>query len=255
MSKKLLIGGTGLIGKTLLDQTNFDYTFNSKDIHTIEKVLEDGDEIWLSCLPAAKWLVNKNIEEDIYNMQYIIKLLRRTKFSNIILFSTIDVYERNNQKSTELSEPIISRFSYGTNRRLFELMVKDFLSYENLKIFRLPALFGKHLKKNILYDLLNNNMVDQVKVNSAFQWYDLKDLYIDVVSRLETDPIYYNLFPEPVRTNKILDLFPEHKLIVDYNWFGSFYDYKTVHTDTGYLYGKQTSLDKISRFIHETRSQ
>lgn len=248
------MGETGLIGTSLQDQTKFNYCFSSKNIHTIEKYLEDGCEIWLSCLPATKWQVNKNLEEDIYNMQYIIKLLRRTKFSTIVLFSTIDVYEDSPKGSNETYHPTLNKFSYGSNRRFFELMVKDFLDYDNLKIIRLPALFGKHIKKNIVYDLLNNNLVDQIKSTSCYQWYDLKDLYTDVIKRLDSDYIYHNLFPEPIQTQAIIDLFPEYKDIVDKKTTGVYYNYNTIATDTGYLYNSELSLTKLKEFINETRS-
>ena len=37
------------------------FEFNSKNIHEFNSVAKDGDEIFLSCLPATKWIVNKNI--------------------------------------------------------------------------------------------------------------------------------------------------------------------------------------------------
>lgn len=249
------MGGSGLIGTTLQEQHKFDLVFSSKDAHKIDKLDLNGYDIWLSCLPATKWKVNENIEEDIYNMQYIIKLLKRFKFNNIILFSTIDVYVDSPLESNEWYAPNISEFNYGTNRRLFEIMVSQLLSYNNLKIFRLPALFGKHIKKNIIFDLLNNNQVDKIKAKSSYQWYDLNDLYKDVQDRLLLSPKIFNLFPEPIPTKRIIELFPQYKDIVDNVEQGSIYVFKTTHTGTGFLYNKDVSLAKLAKFIHEARSK
>ena len=249
------MGGSGLIGTTLQEQHKFDLVFSSKDAHKIDKLDLNGYDIWLSCLPATKWKVNEDIEEDIYNMQYIIKLLHKFKFNNIILFSTIDVYVDSPLESNEWYAPNISEFNYGTNRRLFEIMVSQLLSYNNLKIFRLPALFGKHIKKNIIFDLLNNNQVDKIKTKSSYQWYDLNDLYKDVQDRLLLSPKVFNLFPEPIPTKRIIELFPQYKDIVDNVEQGSIYVFKTIHTGTGFLYNKEISLAKLAKFIHEARSK
>ena len=249
------MGGSGLIGTTLQEQHKFDLVFSSKDAHKIDKLDINGYDIWLSCLPATKWKVNEDIEEDIYNMQYIIKLLHKFKFNNIILFSTIDVYVDSPLESNEWYAPNISEFNYGTNRRLFEIMVSQLLSYNNLKIFRLPALFGKHIKKNIIFDLLNNNQVDKIKAKSTYQWYDLNDLYKDVQDRLLLSPKIFNLFPEPIPTKRIIELFPQYKDMVDNVEQGSIYVFKTIHTGTGFLYNKEISLAKLAKFIHEARSK
>lgn len=249
------MGGSGLIGTTLQEQHKFDLVFSSKDAHKIDKLDLNGYDIWLSCLPATKWKVNEDIEEDIYNMQYIIKLLHKFKFNNIILFSTIDVYVDSPLESNEWYAPNISEFNYGTNRRLFEIMVSQLLSYNNLKIFRLPALFGKHIKKNIIFDLLNNNQVDKIKAKSTYQWYDLNDLYKDVQDRLLLSPKVFNLFPEPIPTKRIIELFPQYKDMVDNVEQGSIYVFKTIHTGTGFLYNKEISLAKLAKFIHEARSK
>jgi hypothetical protein len=179
---KLLIGDRGLVGKTILKKTNFDYTFNTSNIDLFEGIAKDGDEIFLSCLPATKWKVNKNIYDDFNNITNLIKILSKIKYSKIILISTIDVYNESIVKSNEDESPLITSFNYGSNRFLFEIMVKDLLIYDDLKIFRLPSLYSNDIKKNILYDLLNDNNVPNINVNSSYQWYNLEFLYDDITN-------------------------------------------------------------------------
>jgi hypothetical protein len=177
---KILVGNTGLIGTTISEYEKFDLYFNSKNIHTFVNLVKNGDELFLSCLPAEKWLVNKNIQQDINNINNIINILSIYSYSKIILISTIDVYSQSPLGSNEDTKPLIKELNYGNNRYLFELLVRDILKYEQLKIFRLPALFNRHIKKNILYDLINDNNVSQINYNSTFQWYNLNMLSNDM---------------------------------------------------------------------------
>ena len=87
---------------------------------------------------------------------------------------------------------------------MFEKYVID--TFKNNHILRLPALFGDGLKKNVLYDLLNNNQVHKISVNTWFQWYNVNDIYKDINYVIENDIKIINLFSEPVETMKILKM-------------------------------------------------
>ena len=62
---RLLVGDTGVVGKSLLEQRHFDLTFNSRNSKYIADNSVSNDELWLSCLPAAKWQVNRQIDKDL----------------------------------------------------------------------------------------------------------------------------------------------------------------------------------------------
>ena len=70
---KILIGNTGLIGTTLKKSISFDFEFNSKNIS--EYNVPDDCDLYLSCLPATKWLVNKDPYTDLKNAQAIIDII------------------------------------------------------------------------------------------------------------------------------------------------------------------------------------
>jgi hypothetical protein len=251
---KLLIGNTGLIGTTLKDSLSFDYEFNSANINDLILLeTNDNTDIYLSCLSAEKWKVNKDPQSDLDNILKIIEILSIKKFRNIILYSTIDVYEGAPNFSNEDNIPKIPNLNYGSNRYLFELLVKSNLSYSKLLIIRLPALFGKHIKKNILFDLLNNNQIENIKIKSQYQWYNLNNLVIDSNSLLENSTfenkyLCINLFSEPVETYKIVEFFNKNEL-VDNNNTGVFYNYSTKYSQTGYITSSQDILNDIRNFI------
>ena len=91
---KLIVGSTGLVGKSLIEQENFDFKFNTKNIHEINQIATDGDELLLTCLPATKWMVNKDVVGDMKNIHDIINIISRKKYSKVTLVSTIDVYNQ-----------------------------------------------------------------------------------------------------------------------------------------------------------------
>jgi hypothetical protein len=251
---KILVGSTGLIGVTLQEKIKFDLFFNSKNINELTNYDLNGSDIYLSCLPATKWLVNQNIPKDIDNINLIINYLSNFNFNKIILISTIDVYVDSPLLSDENYSPNLKNLNYGTNRLLFELLVKQKIKYNDLKIFRLPALFNKHIKKNILFDLINGNNVNQINLNSRYQWYFLDDLVGDINYYQINYPneTLFNLFTEPIETTEIVKLFPNYNnenFLIGKNIT---YDYKTKHYNTGYIETESQILIKIKKFIDES---
>ena len=257
----ILIGNTGLIGTTLKKNIDFDYEFNSKNLHTFADVVQDGVEynLYLSCLPATKWQVNQNLLADLNNIVLIINTLTSKKYSTIYLFSTIDVYCQSPLRSNENTVPTMQFLSYGTNRYLFEKMVLESLHCKSKIIFRLPALFSKDIKKNILFDLLNNNNVEKINVNSSYQWYNLDYLYGDIIFQREHKmfPGYeLNLFSRGVSTKKIVEeLFPEYSDKVQNYSVATIYDYCTTVDKTGYIFTEQESFEQIKEFVNEYRTK
>jgi hypothetical protein len=251
---KLLFGSTGLIGKTLLESEMF-CGFNTKNSNDFNSIAENGDELYLCCLPAAKWQVNQALDRDIRNIEHITDIISKKRYSKVVLISTIDVYCESPLKYNEDYVPQIKSLNYGSNRYLFELFVRSFVKFDDLKIFRLPALYNKHIKKNILFDLLNNNNVDKININSSYQWYNLNNLWNDIKKYSAEYPkeTIFNLFPEPIETKDIVAMFPEYNLTL----FGNRvqYDYTTKLTDSGYIQTKGESLREIQEFINGSRAK
>jgi hypothetical protein len=247
---KILVGNTGLIGQTIQKYEKFDYHFNSKNLNTFEDIVVDGGELFLTCLPATKWLVNKNLSDDVGNIYDIIKTISTKSYSKIVLISTIDVYNDSPIGVDETYAPNISKLSYGNNRYIFELMVRNCVKTDDLKIFRLPALFNNLIKKNVLYDLIHNNSVEQINQNSTFQWYNLDNLLLDIskFSKEYPNENLFNLFTEPINTSDIVGLFPHHIDKVQ-NGPKIMYDYKTKFG--GYIDNKNNVLKQIKKLVNE----
>jgi hypothetical protein len=251
---KIIIGNTGLVGTTLCENINFDFKFNSSNISEFSHKVIDDSELYLSCLPATKWIINQNPIRDFENMMNILNIVKTKTYSKIILISTIDVYGNLPLKSNEDDIPQLNNFSYGNNRYLFELFIKELVKTNDLKIFRLPALFNLHIKKNIIYDLIHNHNVEQINSNSSYQWYNLNNLHNDIekYSNLYPNEIVFNLFTEPIDSLDIIKLFPNSTEKVLFTENKVIYDFTTKFNKIGYISPKEDILIEIKKFINET---
>lgn len=196
-----LLGSSGFVGSYIREHLDPDRTkyFNSKNIHDICN--QTFDTVYCACVPAVKWWANANPEKDLAQIVELTKTLTSIKCKTFIHISTIDVHT--------LEEP------YGRNRHdLEQELLQHFEQHisTNIIIVRLPALFGLGLKKNYLYDLMNDNHISKININSAFQWYYLGWLWKDVEKiRKDVGKInVYNLYSEPVETAEIVkEFFPD----------------------------------------------
>jgi sugar phosphate isomerase/epimerase len=249
---RAIVGYTGFVGSNLLQFYKFDNFYNSKNFHEAKN--KEFDELYFCGVPAVKWYANKFPEEDILIINNLISILKTIKVKKIVLISTIDVYEKPNSQETEdYNCDFLNNHAYGANRYVFENFIKtNFIDYH---IIRLPALFGKGLKKNIIYDLLNNNQIENISKDTFFQWYDLNWLKNDIDIIIKNNIQLCNLFPEPFSTLEIIKLF-------DYN-FDDFknksnlvYDIKTKYSDlfnsscNGYIRDKHLVLQNLRSFLN-----
>ena len=246
-----LVGYTGFVGLNLQQHYKFDNLYNSKNF--IDAKNKSFDTIFFSALPATKWLVNKNPEKDLENINKITEILKTITVKKFILISTIDVYDEINGDFDEDYDNTGLTNAYGKHRLMFENFVKS--TFNNYNIIRLPALIGKQLKKNVLYDLINNNCIQNIPVNSNFQWYDLDWLKNDVDIILKNDIKICNLFTEPLNTLQIIDLFDNYTLEMFPNKNVINYDIKTKYgylfnnITKNYIHSSQTVIDSIKNYI------
>ena len=248
---RILVGHTGLVGETLKNQIDFDFFYNSKNMNSFGDNFPDGCDLYLTCLPSIKWMINKSTQSkilDCINCLDIIDILSKKMYNKIILISTIDVYLGSEIESDEDSEIVASGIGYGENRLLFEKLVEKELKYESLKVYRLPALFGEGIKKNILFDIINNNNLDSINKNSYYQWYNLNRLSSDISKYEKEEGIVMNLFTEPIFTKDIVNNsigFISDDPVV--------YNYKTKFSESGYIDSSENVMKDILRFIDAHR--
>lgn len=252
MKEISLIGNTGFIGKNLIELKYFNFSkfFNSKNIEQI--TIFDHDLIVCAAPSAEKWKANLEPQQDLDSIKKIINNLDNLDNKTIFfLISTVDVYDLNNDELKE-DRIVISNSFYGKHRLLLEDFVKQ--KFNKYYIIRLPGLFGKHLKKNIIFDLLNNNVKDNtINLFDEYQWFDIGDLK-EIFNFVQREKInILNVCSEPISNEEIIKLFNVENLNFLKNKKVS-YNIKTIYNKTGYLYKKEYILNKIEEFIRGYRN-
>lgn len=160
---KYLVGYTGFVGSNLYNSYKFDKVFNSKNIE--ESYGTNPNLLVYSGVPAQKFLANKNPKEDMKIIQNAIENIKKINPKKIVLISTIDVYKN----PVDVNEDTIIETNdlqpYGYNRYELEKWVKN--NFSDYLIVRLPGLYGKNIKKNFIYDLINfiPTMLNENKFN------------------------------------------------------------------------------------------
>ncbi|KAI9105559.1 xylose isomerase-like protein [Phlyctochytrium arcticum] len=262
-----LVGYTGLVGSNLRLQRTFTDLYNSKNVTDLKDT--SYDVVYFAACPAEKWKINQQPEQDLATLTGLRDIVKTIKPKLFVLISTIDVYNLNvedQDESTDLSASIKGHHAYGKHRFWFEQWIRELFPNNHL-IVRLPALHGPSLKKNYIYDLLNDNNPQTIKRNSYFQWYDLTRLEADIRRAIELKLTLVNLFPEPVWTNDILSVAEETKAVpqsvlakvppsdpsvpaITYR-IGTRYaaDYKSPAGK--YIYSASETLDRIRRFFKQ----
>ena len=145
----LLVGSTGFVGGNLLAKHAFSDTCHSSDVAA--RYGTRPDLCVYAGVPAAMFLANADPEADLAVMEKARENLRRIAPKELVLISSIAVYADSRGKDENDAPDTENLSAYGRNRLQLEHWVRE--DFSDALIVRLPALYGKGLKKNFLYDL------------------------------------------------------------------------------------------------------
>lgn len=254
MNETALIGHTGFVGANLAAQRTYSHLFNSRNIGEIKK--RSFDTVVCAGVNAVKWKANKEPEADWAGIQALLGPLAEVQAKRFILISTVDVYAGPNLV-TENDLPTEDNHAYGRHRLKIERFVAERFPVHH--IVRLPGLFGNGLKKNVIYDLLHDNCLENIQPASAFQYYNLDHLTADLDKAVANDLRVLNMATEPVSTQAIISSFAPGKEVGSKAGPPGFYDFRSKHDAlwhgrSGYLYNAATVLAEIGAFVARERS-
>lgn len=192
--KNCLIGYSGFVGGTLLNQAKFDELYRSTNIHEIED--REFDVVVCAGAPAQKWIANRDPADDRRKIDSLINHLRTIKCKKFILISTVDVFKKpiGVDESTAVDESGLH--AYGLHRRLLEKFVAQ--HFPSHLIVRLPGLVGPGLRKNVIFDFLNNNNLHAIESRGVFQFYPMINLWYDIQIALKAGLSLVHLTAEPI---------------------------------------------------------
>ncbi len=146
-----IAGSTGFVGSNLISQHRFDGMFHSTDI---QKAYDKKPDLLVYAgVRAEMFLANRDPEADLSLIKEAIENIRRISPDECILISTIAVYPDTKGADEDTIIDPGAASAYGANRLYLEKWVEENIGKS--LIVRLPAIFGKNLKKNFLYDYIH----------------------------------------------------------------------------------------------------
>ena len=189
-----LIGFSGFVGSTLLKQAPFESLYRSTNISDIEG--QSFDTVVCAGAPAQKWIANREPEEDRQKIDSLIAHLKTIQCKTFILISTVDVFK--NPIGVDEDTPVDESglHAYGLHRRLLEKFVEH--HFANHLIVRLPGLVGPGLRKNVIFDFLNDNNLHAIDSRGVFQFYPMVNLWYDIQTALKAGLQLVHLTAEPI---------------------------------------------------------
>lgn len=248
-----LLGYTGFVGGSLLRQRPFDEVYNSKNIADIHG--KSYDFMVIACAPAVKWAANARPGEDRATMEGIMRHLEQVKAERVLLISTVDVYpnpagvDENTVPDPEAGE------AYGRHRLLLERFA---LERFKARILRLPGLFGRGLKKNVIYDYLHNNQTERIDTRHVFQFYCLDHLSADAERFMRQNWPVLNMATEPVDTAAVAEICLGRTVVNEVAPRPVRYDMRSLHAvalggKNGYIYSRAEVLEDLRRFVTQEK--
>jgi dTDP-4-dehydrorhamnose reductase len=189
-----LVGCSGFVGGLLQRQQEFAQLYRSINIASIQGCA--FDLVVCAAAPAQKWIANRAPAEDAANIEALISSLKSVAAKRFILISTVDVFAIPDKvdESTPVNEDALH--PYGLNRRRLEKFVEE--HFEEHLIVRLPGLVGPGLRKNVIFDLLNDNNLYAIDSRGVFQFYPMVNLWHDLQLALTAGLKLVHLTAEPV---------------------------------------------------------
>jgi hypothetical protein len=246
-----LIGSTGFIGGNLSRQYLFDECYHSMNISSIR-----GREFGLLVcggLSAVKWQANRNPEEDRARIDSLLGELTTVRAGRVVVLSTVDVYPVTRDVDETFDCHSQPNHAYGTNRLYFEERMRG--QFGDITVVRISGVFGPGLKKNVIYDLLHDNCLDSINPDSAFQYYDVSNLWRDL-SWLEQAGIrLINLASEPIYTRDLIDRFFPGKVVGQSAGPPISYNVRTVHSPAHYLSLAGELMRELGVFVDSVRNE
>lgn len=146
-----LVGYTGFVGSNVVEKHKFGALY---DIRNIESAFGIRPDLLVySGVPAEMYLANNDPGADLALIENAVENIRRIAPKRLVLISTIAVL--NNPVGIDEDYVVNTEHltAYGLHRYMLEQSAQKIVP--DCHILRLPALFGKNIKKNYIYDLIH----------------------------------------------------------------------------------------------------
>lgn len=251
-----LIGYTGFVGSNLARQHRFDAKYNSRNIDEIAH--REFDTIVCAGIPGTKWIANKFPDRDWNTIAKLLRNLKTVRCGKFIHISTVDVYAdpRGVDENTQIR--LQGLHPYGRHRARAEEFVRS--TFSDYHIIRLPAIYGHGIKKNFVFDLLNNHCLHWTHKDSIFQFYYLEHLWQDIQLAVAHNIRVINFNAEPISAGELA----QECFAIEFSNITERpplrYDVRSLYSSlynqhSDYMYSREEVLRDMRHFIAEYRRQ
>ena len=246
-----IIGSTGFVGGNLAAQIGHADGYNSSNIETIAG--KEYDILFCAGARAEMWRINQYPDIDRANNTRLMSNMSKAKAKHLVLLSTVGVYPSpivGVDEDSAIDEAILP--PYGVHHLELERFCKETF---NTTIIRLPGIFGTGIKKNVIFDLLHGNNIDQIHAESVYQFYYLKHLWADIQTAMAAKLSLVNFATEPVSVAEVAHA--AFGTVFDNRPTGkapALFDFRTKHAlvfggHAGYITDKAAILAQLSEFV------
>lgn len=197
-----LIGHSGFVGTTLKQQKTFQHLYRSNNIADIRG--QSFDVAVCAAASAKKWLANREPEADRQTIAQLIEHLKSMSCQTMVLISTVDVFPYPNGVNEATPVEEVGLHPYGLHRRQLEKFVEQ--HFPQHLIVRLPGLVGPGLRKNVIFDFLNDNNLHAIDSRGGFQFYPMVNLWYDIQTALQAGLKLVHLTAAPIAVAEVAQL-------------------------------------------------
>lgn len=253
-----LIGYTGFVGSNLDAEGRFQDRYNTANIADLRG--RSYDLAISTANRADSHRINAHPDEDRSEIDGLIAHLRSAEIGKLVLISTVCVYpgDTSPDEDTPLSEHDLT--PYGANRLYQERVLSD--TFDTL-IVRLPQLYGRNLKKGVVYDLLNDYRVEFIRPEVRFQHYGVDRLWDDIQTALRLGLPSLNIATPPLSNRElareVFDVTLTHEPSEPESAFSRMYtrDMRTRHDEAfggtdGFLVSREEEIGGLRSFVAHT---
>lgn len=237
-----VLGYTGFVGshirRQLQSQGEYSDLYNSQNFEDLKGKFYH--KIYCACMPGKKYIANNNPKDDLANMNKITSVLSEVNCEHFYLVSSQDCNSDFESDETYKGDPPTV---YGLHRLQFEWFIK--YKFPFARIMRIGCLFGKGLRKNLIFDLLNNNIQKPVG-DITYQLYCMDNLLKDFEFMDSENISLMNRFSEPVWSSEIADALG---ISVEWDFKHEKYKNKGDH-----ILSKESQLNLLKDFANDRNS-
>ncbi|MDR2612832.1 MAG: NAD(P)-dependent oxidoreductase [Deltaproteobacteria bacterium] len=147
-----LVGYTGFVGSNLAAKHPFDGLYNSRNVSSAFGTRPDL--LVYAGVPAEMYLANTDPAADLAVIENAAENIRRIEPKALALISTIAVLDDPVGAYEDCPVDPSRLTAYGRHRHRLEWLARGIV--DDCHVLRLPALFGRGIKKNFIYDIMHH---------------------------------------------------------------------------------------------------